>query len=436
MTGKRVSVADSGAHYTRNAVAFVGEASLFGLGLLFASTSTILPGFVNQLAGSSLMVGLIISLTEGAWRLPQLFFANWLSCKPRKKPYLTRVGLLARPAYLIFAIALALGIWRTPILGLTVFFLLHTAMYTGLAVDTVVWWDVLAKAIPARRRGRVLGTSTVLRGSIAVLAGFFISFLFGDSGPAFPWNYIISFSIAGGSFMPSLVSWTFGVEPEEPVAETRTPWREYFRELRGILRTDDAFRRMASVRLLAGANGFALAFYVLFAIQELGLPEAMIGLFAAAEVVGGILSGIAFGWISERYGSHRIIQIATAFGVTAPGVALLFLLTGGTLWPPLFALVFVANGVAMNANFIGFANLNVELAPPGARSQYVGLFNTIAGLVVVWPALGGWVLQHTSYLVLFSISAGVLALAHAVSWRLPAAHGEGERKPGGMPPLP
>lgn len=425
------------AYLRRNGLAFIGEGTLFGLGLLFASTTTILPGFVSQLTGSAVLVGVIISLTEGAWRLPQLFFANWIGHKPRKKPYLTRVGLVVRPAYLVFALALWLGVWRNPALALTVFFFLHTMMYTGLGVDTLVWWNVLAKAIPPQRRGRILGASIVLRGLIAVAAGALVSFLFGESGPAFPVNYTISLAIAGGFFMFSLGSWMLIVEPEEPSVAARTPWLEYFREVLSILRADGRLRRLLIVRLLAGFNGFALGFYVLFGINELGLPGEMIGVFAVVQTVGGILSGILFGWVSERCGNHRVIQIATAASLTSPLVALLFLFTSPSgLWSSLYAVVFVSIGVSMNAHSIGFANLNVNLAPPGKRSVYIGLFNTISGLVVVWPAIGGWALQQTSYTFLFATSLGMLAVAHLSSWWLPPVRGETTRKPGGLHPLP
>jgi len=421
----------------RNVFAYMGEATLFGIGLVFASTTTILPGFVSRLTGSVVFVGLIVSLTEGAWRLPQLFVANWLAAKPRKKPYLTRAGAVARPAYLLVAIALWLGAARNPALGLTLFFLLHTMMYAALSIDSVVWWDVFAKAIAAERRGRILGTSTALRGVISIGAGVLIAHLLSDAGPAFPGNFAVIFALAGACFLLSLVSWTFVVEPEEPVPHRRTPWRAYLPELLTILRESRAFRQLLIVRLLAGFDGLALGFYVLFGIRELGLPTEMIGVFAVVQTVGGILAGMAFGWISERIGNHRVIQIATAASLTAPLVALFFLLAGLGATPiggALYTYVFLAIGIFLNANFIGFANFAVELAPPGARATYVGLFNTLSGLVVVWPAIGGLLLERTSYFVLFSITAGLLLVAHLASWRLPAIRHLHAHEEAGKPP--
>jgi len=422
-------------HVRRNALAFIGESTWFGLGLVFASTTTLLPEFVSQLTGSAVLVGLIISLTEGAWRAPQLLFANRLANKPRKKVYLTRAGLVGRPMYLIFALALVLGVTRVPTLAVTLFFLLHTTMYVSLSIDTIVWWDVLAKAIPASRRGRVLGFSTALRGAISIGIGLFIAHLLGDSGPGFPTAYTIFFAAAGGCFALSLVSWLFVVEPVEPVDERRPTWPEYGRQIAGILRGSSAFRRLLVVRLLSGFNGLALGFFGLFGIKQLGFAPSTLGIFAMVQTVSGIMAGLWFARVSERSGNHRIVQIATLISVTGPIVALAFLLAPDLLWRPLYGWTFVSIGVFQTAQFVGFASLNIDLAPPGQRSTYVGLFNTLSSLVIVWPAIGGWLLERTSYGMLFGLTAGCLVIAHAASWFLPSVPSIPEIEERGKPPL-
>ncbi|MFC2078432.1 MFS transporter [Candidatus Bipolaricaulota bacterium] len=422
-------------HVRRNAMAFIGESTLFGLGLVFASTTTILPEFVSRLTGSAVLIGLIISLTEGAWRAPQLLFANWLANKPRKKIYLTRAGLIGRPAYLLMALALVFGVAKTPMLAVVLFFVLHTFMYFAMSVDTLVWWDVLAKAIPANRRGRVLGYSTALRGVISVGVGTLIAFLLGDSGPGFPSAYTICFAAGGACFMLSLASWLFVVEPSEPVVEKRPTWPEYGKQIGTILRSSSAFRRLLTVRLLAGFNGLALGFFGLFGIARLGFAPSTLGIFAMVQTVSGILAGLWFARVSERSGNHRIVQIATLISITGPLVALVFLIAPELLWRPLYGWTFVSIGVFQTAQFVGFASLNVDLAPPGQRTTYVGLFNTLSSLVIIWPAIGGWVLERTSYGVLFGLTAGCLVIAHIASWFLPSVPTIPEIEKRGKPPL-
>ena len=433
--GPALRASSSSQHVRRNALAFIGESTLFGVGLVFASTTTILPQFVSRLTGSAVLVGLIISLTEGAWRAPQLLFANRLANKPRKKIYLTRAGLVGRPMYLVFALALTLGVTRVPALAVTLFFLLHTTMYVAMSIDTIVWWDVLAKAIPANRRGRILGFSTAIRGAISIGVGLLIAYLLSDSGPGFPMAYTICFAAGGACFMLSLVSWLFVLEPSEPVAEKRPTWSEYGKQVGGILRTSLAFRRLLTVRLLAGFNGLALGFFGLFGIERLGFAPSALGIFAMVQTVSGIMAGLWFARVSERSGNHRIVQIATLISVTGPLVALVFLVEPDLLWRPLYGWTFVSIGVFQTAQFVGFASLNVNLAPPGQRSTYVGLFNTLSSLVIVWPAIGGWLLQWTSYEVLFGLTAGCLVIAHAASWFLPSVSSIPEIDKRGKPPL-
>jgi MFS family permease len=425
----------SSPHVRRNALAFVGEAAWFGIGLVFASTTTVLPDFISRLTGSAVFVGLIISLTEGAWRVPQLLFANRLANKPRKKIYLTRAGLIGRPVYLAFALALALGVARVPPLAVALFFLLHTTMYVALSIDTVVWWDVLAKAIPSSRRGRVLGFSTALRGAVSIAVGLLIAYLLSEAGPGYPVAYTICFAAAGGCFMLSLTSWLFVVEPAEAVDERRPSWPEYGRQISGILQGSSAFRRLLGVRLLSGFNGLALGFFGLFGIERLGFAPSALGIFAMVQTVSGILAGLWFARVSERTGNHRIVQIATFISLTGPLVALAFVVAPELLWRPLYAWTFVAIGIFQTAQFVGFASLNVDLAPPGQRSTYVGLFNTLSSLVIIWPAIGGWLLERTSYGLLFGLTAACLVVAHATSWFLPSTPSIPEIEKHGKPPL-
>jgi len=77
---------------------------------------------------------------------------------------------------------------------------------------------------------------------------------------------------------------------------------------------------------------------------------------------------------------------------------------------------------SIDASFlIGFLAYVLDIAPPGERTAYTGLANTIGGLVVVAPTIGGIILQLTSYPVLFVCAAmgGVLSLM--VTLRLDAA---------------
>jgi MFS family permease len=411
-------------HYRRNFLALLGDYVGFSVAMTFVGSTTILPALAGYLTNSEIAVGLVSTVGTGAWMLPQLFFANMLTNKPHKKPYMMLGGALSRPLHFIYGVALALGLYLYPSWALLLLYAVQIVFFMGDSLVSVAWFDVTAKAIPDDRRGRLFGLGQLLGGVLSIGAGALIAGLLGDNGPEFPYNFTAILTLASVSLLFSLSSLAFVVEPEEPVEEKRPSWREYLPRLRDTLRHDRAFARLIVVRLLGGFDSLALGFYVLFATRELGLPPATVGFFTAAQTAGRILTSVVMGPLAERGGSHRVIQVATGIGLSAPLMGLAMILTNaqatGTT-TVLYGWVFLTMGITISSSMLGYFNYALELAPAGQRPTYIGLFNTIGGLLVVLPTVGGLLLRVTSYGVLFGVTATVIGAAFLLSLTLPSA---------------
>ncbi len=408
----------------RNYLAFVGDYVGFSLAMAFASSTTVLPDLVGRLTSSELAVGLLATITNGSWLLPQLLYANWLTNKRRKKPFFILAAAIGRPLYLLYAIALALGLHQQPVLALLLLYAVQAVFFSTDALATVAWFDVMGKTIPEARRGRLIGRAQLISGLLSAGAGVVIAYLFGVNGLPYPYNHAAVLGISSFWLLFAMFSWSFVVEPDEPVEAERPLWRDYVAQLVGILRQDRAYARLLLVRLLAGLDGLATSFYVIYATRELGLPPTAVGVFTTAQIVGKIVASVGLGAVAERVGSHRVVQVATAVGFTAPLAGLTLLLTGireSLTTGAVFAWVFAVIGTTISSGMLGYLNYVMALAPAGRRPAYIGLFNTISGVLIVVPALGGWLLQSTSYALLFGLTAGVLILAHGLSWGLPPA---------------
>ena len=66
-----------------------------------------------------------------------------------------------------------------------------------------------------------------------------------------------------------------------------------------------------------------------------------------------------------------------------------------------FSLANLSNSAMM----LGFTNYTLEMAPAALRPGYLGLSNTLMGIMALVPALGGWLLEATSYPMLFAVAA-------------------------------
>ena len=411
----------SNLHYRRNFICFVLDYVFFGLGLAFVNQTTVLPSFISQLTDSAPLIGLASTIQTGAWLLPQLIAASYLADKPRKKPYMLLTAALGRPVFWLLAGILFLSGGRAPTLTLALLFI-SLAVFLGTdAVASVAWFDILGKAIPPTRRGRLIGTGQVLSGLLTVGGGAVVKVVLGPHGPPFPSNYALLFFMAGLSLFGSWVAMSFLREPVASTRSERLPWNAFLPRLWKLLRENHTFSLAIVVRLLAGLSGMAMPFYVVYATKELRFGAEVIGFFLSAQVVGSILAGFAWGYLNERSGSKAVIQGSMILGLTSPLLALLVGPMGhliGTSTIYAYSLIFLAIGALNNSYMPGFINFVLDLAPSEERSTYIALTNTLCGVLLVVPFLGGWLLQATSYPVLFATTVGGVAIALALTFRL------------------
>jgi MFS family permease len=407
-------------YFRRNWLAFLGDYIFFGLGLTFASTSTILPAFAATLTENKILIGAVSSVWLGGWLLPQILAANYLSNKPRKYPVMMWSEILGRPMLPLFVVWLLLGGVRFPALTLLLLFAMLSIFAVTDAFAALSWLDLLGKSLAAETRGRLIGIGQVVTGISAVGVGALIRYLLSPQGPAFPINYAIIFGLASLCYGVSLVACALIVEPPEAVAEVRPALRDYFPQLIRLWREDAGFRRVTLARLLSGLGGLATSFYVVYATDVLRLPASSIGLFAGAFTLGTAFAGIAFGFVADRVGSYRVIQIVTWLALAVPVLALLCNsgLFGNAL-PVLYPVLYVLLGMFEGSIMLGFLNFILEIAPPGQRPTYMGLTNTLAGLLIVVPVVGGTLLERTSYPFLFTLAATGTLVGALVALQLP-----------------
>jgi len=410
-------------HFRRNWLMLLADYVLWGIAMNFIGVSTVMPAFVRQFTDSAPIIGMVNTVWNGAWLIPQLAAANALNHLPRKKGALVRAGLLSRFNLLIVALALMLGLWQRPGWMLVAFFALLTLFFGFDAFCSIAWFDIVAKAIPANRRGRLFGTGQVIGSLLAIGIGAFVRWILSSQGPAFPANYAWLFALAGASVLLGLAALASVAEPLEDVPEERASWSDYLPQLVKILRKEAAYRRAIAAWLLSGLTALASPFYVLYATDQLGLAQETIGLFIIAQTIGGLVGSFGFGALAERRGPGAVIRISVAVGATGPLVALALHFARVAGWlPTLYAWVFVVLGIVGSSIMLGFMNYVLELAPPGHRPTYMGLSNTLGGLLVIVPMLGGWLLQATSYPVLFATAAVGPVAAWVMAMGLPTSH--------------
>jgi len=389
----------------RNTTASMIDSGGFGAALGFIGYSTVLPTMALALTKSEPFVGFISTIWTGLWLLPQLPAGRRLAGRPYNKPVLVKVAFFSRISLAFFAIALALNLNTTV---LAVMLPITLIVFRGLdAVAAVAWFDVISKMFPPHVRGKILGWTQSSAFTAQFVSAFVVAWVLSASGPIFPYNYALLMGLAALCVMLSWVALTFFIEPRSEVVGNPLANLRLRDHVGHILKTDRAFRFNAIGRILIGGIGFAIPFYVLQATQVLDVPADTIGLFLIAQTIGGVTSSLILGPVSQKRGSHIVIRITMLLALIPPSLALLlnlFARDNATLATIGTALIFVALGATDGSFLLGFLQHILDIAPPGQRTAYTGLSNTIGGLTVIAPTIGGLLLQATSFPALFIVT--------------------------------
>jgi MFS family permease len=407
----------------RNFFAFLGDYIMFGAGFAFINPSTVLPALVRSLTDSAPLIGLVGTLYNGIWFIPQLFMAWFLSGTVIRRRHMV-VPLIASRCFLLLVVPVLLVFAADrPQTAVALLFALLTLNIVFDAIGSLPWFDLVSHALSPVGRSRLFGMGQFFGGAAGTGAGVVVAAILGSGRPRFPVNYALLFSIAVALFTLELliISRIRIVRPE--LRGVRLPLLSFLPRLAVIVKGDRRYRRLLLVRLVAGASGLATPFYMVCALDRLGLGSASVGIFTAAQLVGGIACAPLVAFLTERRGTTATIRVGTGLGLCLPLLGLGMLAVGPRLpMEPrmaLFSLIFVVMGAMSNAVAAGFMNYLLDISPAETRTTYVGFANTFEGLSLAFPLVGGWILARLSWVTLFCVTAAAAAAGLIATFGMP-----------------
>jgi MFS family permease len=410
-------------HLRRNFSFGVLNGVFFNLFSALLDPSLVLSWFVSQLTTSNFLIGLITPIQQGGWFLPQLVISGYLQRRQRKLPFYARMagvrvviwGLMTQAVFFVEDVTVLL----------VAFFALLTVYSLAAGLSGLCFVDIVAKTIPAARRGAFFGWRRFLGGILALGGSLLVGYILDEGrGLAFPDNYAILFLLSFFTLCAGVGSFAWVTEPLEPVNEEKVPLARQFRRALNLPHRDSNYRRFLTMRLLLMAAEIATPFYIIYAKRALSVPVSMVGVYLMATTLASFASNLLWGRISDRRGNKLLLALSNSLGLFIPLTALA-IVPLANLWPELrelapalFALVFVLSGGSKSGALIGNMNFLLEIVPADDRPIYVGLTNTVMGIALLATSVGGLIVDLVGFTVLFSFALALYALAFFLTLRL------------------
>ena len=386
-------------HFKRNFSLGVANGVLFNLAWAFTSGSTMLPLFISKLTSSNILVGLASTLEAMGWFLPQMAVAAVTLHQKNQMPLYIRTAFLRGGSFLLLAILVFFSGTLNPSYLLTGFFLLFSIYAVGGGLAGVSFTDVVGKSIPQNRRGSFFGMRMFFGGGLAALAGILIERILRIYD--FPRNFGILFLIATVFIILALLSFCLVKEPPVVKRPERKTFRENLRLGFEALKRDTNFRMLIWTRIAIGGYVLGFPFYIIFAKEFLFIPTHIAGIFLSVQMVGYLSSNLLWGYLSNNKSNRLVLFLSAVCSAICPLLLILSILTRIPL--ALYASIFFFLGATIAGLDMGYTNYLLEIAPEERRPIYIGFLNTIVGPTIFLSAVGGLIIQLSSFTFLYSI---------------------------------
>jgi MFS family permease len=389
----------------------VANGTMLRLFTALADPALVLTWFVSGLGASPLVIGLLAPINNGGWFLPQLLMSGFIQRQPRKMPiYRLSVAIRSVCWFLLTGLVFALG-HSNPTLLLGLFLLLYTVFCFLAGVAGLPFLDIIAKGIPARRRGSFFAWREFTGGVLALGGSALVRYVLDErSGLAFPDNFGLLLAIGGLAAGIGYVAFAQMAEPADAAVDLPPSSPLDVRVVWNLLRREPNFAMFALVRVALLASTIAVPFYSVFAKERLRAPTAMVGTYVGAFTVALVLSTLVWGRLSERHGNRAVVWATSLLSVP---LTLVPLLLGARMSYSAFAAVYALLGVAQSGAEIGCLSFELDLAPAGQRPLYIGLLNTMLGVVSFALILGGVVVSQWGLEAVFAVSVGCAIVSFA-----------------------
>jgi MFS family permease len=387
-----------------NFVVNVIDGGFFGMGLGFASLTTVVPLFVSNLTDSAILIGLIPAIHVMGWQLPQIFTAQRVAQQKRYKPMVMFFTIHERLPFL----GLALISWFIPNIGPKIALLLTFLMLVwqglGGGFTANAWQNMIGKIIPRERWGVFFGFQSAAGNLLASIGAVIAGVVLENNNPTN--GFSLCFLLAVGAFIISYVAISSTREEETLPATSVTERSLFWKDVRAIFWRDGNFRWFVAVRILAQLGTVGFAFYTVYVVRFYGVDEATAGILTGILMIFQTLFNPIMGWLGDRW-SHRGVM---AVGLIAAAVSSIL-----AWWSPSvgwFYPAYALAGIAYVATWTIAMAMTLEFGQGHEKPAYVGMANTlVAPTAFIIPLLSGWLADAVGYKATFIVTAAGAVLS-------------------------
>jgi Major Facilitator Superfamily len=391
--------------FRTNMILHVTNGAFGGFGDALTSVPLVMTALLSQLTGSNILIALLGPLRDAGWYLPQFFMAPWVD-RARLKVSAYRTTTVFRTASWAALVA-SIFLLRDPGLLLLSIFLCTVAISLLAGFAALPFLVATAKVIPPNHMGLVFGLRQFTGGLLGIAAGGAVTLILGgQTGLAFPQNYAVVLGCGAFGYALSYVTFGFVKEEPDPAPPKSAPVLANLQRAWAIARVDAQYLRYILMRVALLVGAACVPFLTVYAKRALGVSDAFIGTLISVTLASSLLSNVGWARLSDQRSNRQVMIIAAIMGmgfcaIAAAMTALPSSAVNADLAHGLLMVLFAVSGAMLAGINLVSAPLMIEVAAPDHRSLYIGLSNSILGVVLLLTTLVGVIVDQVGFIGLF-----------------------------------
>jgi MFS family permease len=412
---ERISMQKSKSEqYKRNYLLLVLEGAFFMGGVGFFSASTVIPVFIEMMTHSKQLVGLTLTLGSFFMYFGRLVIGPFMPHVKNHARFVTIIMFICRPLTILPAIFIFTGNYLVAVVALI---LSYAVVWAADGIVVPGWSEVLANTVDENRQGRLLGLQMLLGGLASIGAGVLINIFLGnpslDIKIAFGWIFLI-----GGVLLTlSCITMALTENAPSPYKTGKVDIKGYYKVLPQYLRMEKDNTRMIMVQLTILAASMCIPFIILFAREELAMPDSMTAILILIQSLGVPFGGWLWGQICDRFGCVTGIRLAVGNILLIALLPLIALMLSGVnpmfIMVPTMFLAGVSTGI-WTCNYI----YTVQVVRPESRSACLVISSIITLPITFSSYLAGFISERFGFVSLFVVCIGITLIGFIASSRI------------------
>lgn len=384
---------------------FLWHAFFLAITMSMIDFNTIFPSLISSLNDSKIIFGALYSIMLGVPFIFNIIFGHYLKSKKFKKKYLL-LGINFR-AFSFLGMAfftLEFAVNNPDLVVISFIFWIFLFSFSG-GFAGIVYTDLIGKLLNKGDRGNFFAFKQFSSSIGLLIGGLIVIYAFDTTGLTYPINYaLILFLGFMGLIVASGAFWLIKEPPSEVLSEQESLGK-FMKKLPEILKSEKDFSRFLVVENLTSVSLMIIPFYIIF-IQEI-FDVIPLSLFLMATVIGTIISNFFWGSIAKFINSKAVITVCIAIGASLPILSLILVPLGVYS----YLLIFLLIGFIRSGRRIGFDPYFLDIVSDKDRTILLGIRGTLNILTVVFPLIGGLIIEIVGFTFTFYLVTIIMTLS-------------------------